>query len=102
MSIGSDVSGLLTSNALLIILIFFSIPSSSKPVPLPVTLLTSTPVKHAIIALLGVVLAIPISPVATMSRPLQSSSLRTSMPASRDFIACSLDIAGPHAILPVP
>ena len=101
-SIGSEGSGLLTPKAVFITLIFFSTPLLSKPVPLPVTLLKSAPVKHAIIALLGVVLAMPMSPVATISIPLRSSSLNTSIPASRDFIACSRDIAGPRAILPVP
>ena len=93
---------MLISNAVFITSIFFSTPLSFKPVPLPVTLLTSAPVKHAIIALLGVVLAMPMSPVAIISIPLMSSSLKDSIPASRDFIACSLVIAGPRAILSVP
>ena len=71
------------------------------PVPRPVISSTGLHVRAATIALLGVVLAIPISPVAKRSMESFNENA-TSMPASMEAMACSRVMAGPVCMLAVP
>ncbi len=95
-------SGLFTLRASSTIWAFRCRASRSIPVPLPVIKKAGKPVKAARMAVLGVVLPIPISPVASSSTPFSISAAATSIPASTAARACSLLMAGPVAISPVP
>ncbi len=68
--------------------------SSSMPVPRPVTSATGRPVSTAAMAVLGVVLPMPISPVPNRSTS-GASMLATSIPASTAMTACVRVMAGP-------
>ena len=76
--------------------------SLAMPVPRPVTSAAGWPVSAAMTAEAAVVLPMPISPVAMMSRPFASSSSTSSMPISMARTASSRVIAGPCAMLAVP
>ena len=101
-SIPSAGSGLFTSIAFFITATLFARASSSIPVPLPVTSSGRPFVITEVMALEGVVLPIPMSPVPTMSMPEANSSSNTSIPASIARIASFLVIAGPRAMFFVP
>ena len=75
--------------------------SSSIPVPWPVTSATGRPLKTATIALLGVVLPIPMSPVPKTST-VRAAFRAMSMPASTARTASSRLMAGPSAMFRVP
>ena len=82
-----------------------TLPASASlvmPVPRPVTVAGDSPVRAAMTAEAAVVLPMPTSPVAMMSRPFSSSASTTSMPISMARTACSRVIAGPCAMLAVP
>ena len=72
------------------------------PVPRPVTRAAGWPVSAAMTAEAAVVLPMPTSPVAMMSRPFASSSSTSAMPISMARTASSRVIAGPWAMLAVP
>jgi hypothetical protein len=76
--------------------------SALIPVPRPVTRATGRPVSAAMTAEAAVVLPMPISPVAMMSRPESSSSSTSSMPTPSAARHSSRVIAGPCAMLAVP
>ena len=98
------LSGLFKAIAFFIAAILFFNILSSIPVPLPVTFSTATPQISEVIAEEGVVFAIPISPVPSISIPFFNSSSTSSIPASIDFIASFSVIAGPFVkfFLPCP
>ena len=75
--------------------------SSSSPVPLPAISPGGLPVSTAAMAALGVVLAMPMSPVPKRSVPGERLSA-ISIPASTLNTASSRLMAGPSAMLPVP
>ena len=68
-SMGSFGSGLFTLSASSMTVTLWLKTASFMPVPLPVTVSTGAPSSAAIIALEGVVLAMPISPVPNMATP---------------------------------
>ena len=76
--------------------------SSDIPVPRPVTFKGDLPQTTLVMALADVVLPMPMSPVPTMSAPFAISFVAIAMPSSRQRRACSIDIAGPFAMLAVP
>ena len=100
-SIGSDTSGLFKLRAFSITDTLCRNWTSSIPVPRPVTFSTECPVSTDVIALLGVVLPIPISPTPKMSY-FSARFSAISIPASIEALACSGVIAGPSLRLLVP
>ncbi len=79
-----------------------AMPASSTPVPRPVTLATGRPLSAATIADDGVVLPIPMSPVATRSSPASISASTTSTPACSAAAPAPALIAGPRVRSAVP
>ena len=77
-------------------------PSSSTPVPRPVTSSAAAPVMAAVIALAAVVLPMPMSPVATRSAPPSIASMTRRAPASIAASACARLMAGPRVMFAVP
>ena len=100
-SIGSFGSGLFKAIDSSMTEILCCLCSSSMPVPGPVSSATGFPVSTAAMAVLGVVLPIPISPVPKMSTS-GASVLATSTPASTAMTAWVRLMAGPRRILAVP
>ena len=82
--------------------VLWAIIASSIPVPRPVTCAAGCPVSAAIRQAEGVVLPIPMSPVATASYPASTRSSATSMPTPMASSACSRVMAGPTERSAVP
>ena len=101
-SMGSFLSGLLSSIARSMAPIFFLRPSLLSPAPRPVTSAGSLSSRTEVMAALVVVLPIPISPVARRVYPSSASSRTILIPTSIALMASSRLIAGPTAILSVP
>ena len=82
--------------------IFCASSSGVRPVPAPVVSCGGAPVMADTMALEGVVLPMPISPVAMRSAPACAASCASATPARTHSSACARDIAGPCAMSAVP
>ena len=102
MSIGSFGSGRFAAMLSSMTWILCASRASSIPVPRPVSSVTGRPVASAAIAVDGVVLPMPMSPVPSIRTPSAARLRAMAAPRSMHRSACSLVIAGPLRMLAVP